>query len=494
MNRLLIALTIVIMASAPAWGTDDVVGRAMKFYEKRHYAEAILLLRSDLTSVEASRQGTANVVLGLSCLKNAQLHRELYQAALASSLDYLKKLAAARGAGRSRFVDLYLGDVLLAMGKAGEAAIYLEKFEATKGTDPRYRAIARVLIGLCRYREHEAGQAQELWAGIDANDPEVKAELAAAYSRVRLTGKQPAEMIDEALGSLKKSGKAPSMRMVTNALAVFAREGMTAKGLDLVKRSDLKAYSYRESFGKSKVLTFYEPELLDDLAMLYGEAAIGFLEKAATDVKTKEAAEFNLVQAHVLFGSPEKSATVAARVVSSPSTPPPFKDRTRVWQGAGLYRKNRATDAAAIWDELTRKQPFDPDLAAEILEVCSNLKIDCIKTAQLAAQAAERGEGKRYIALNGSLGAYYLGKLEYAKGLSYLEAARDKGNKNKIESNDPLLLVDLASAYYRIKKFSEALEIYFEMSKQFPEVRPIQEAMQGVYAVEHKSAGDVNIN
>jgi pentatricopeptide repeat protein len=56
------------------------------------------------------------------------------------------------------------------------------------------------------------------------------------------------------------------------------------------------------------------------------------------------------------------------------------------------------------------------------------------------------------------------------------------------------MLVSLADAYYRIKKFSEALEIYFEMSKHFPEVRQIQEAMQGVYAIEHKSAGDVKIN
>jgi hypothetical protein len=55
------------------------------------------------------------------------------------------------------------------------------------------------------------------------------------------------------------------------------------------------------------------------------------------------------------------------------------------------------------------------------------------------------------------------------------------------------MLVGLAEAYYRTKQYSENLEIYFEMSKQFPAVRQIQEAMQGIYAVEHKSAGDVKI-
>ena len=74
-----------------------------------------------------------------------------------------------------------------------------------------------------------------------------------------------------------------------------------------------------------------------------------------------------------------------------------------------------------------------------------------------------------------------------------MEAGRDKSNKNRIEYNDPLMLVNLAQIYYRTKKFSEALEIYFEISKQFPAVRQIQVAMQGVYSMEQKSAGDAKI-
>jgi hypothetical protein len=55
------------------------------------------------------------------------------------------------------------------------------------------------------------------------------------------------------------------------------------------------------------------------------------------------------------------------------------------------------------------------------------------------------------------------------------------------------LLTDLARAYYRTKKFSEALEILFGMSVQFPAVRQIQNAMQGIYSIEQKSAGDVKV-
>jgi hypothetical protein len=55
------------------------------------------------------------------------------------------------------------------------------------------------------------------------------------------------------------------------------------------------------------------------------------------------------------------------------------------------------------------------------------------------------------------------------------------------------MLAGLAEAYYRTKKFSEGLEIFFEMSQEFAVVRQIQEAVQGVYSMEQRSAGDVRI-
>jgi len=165
-----------------------------------------------------------------------------------------------------------------------------------------------------------------------------------------------------------------------------------------------------------------------------------------------------------------------------------------VRQGALQHQKGKQAEAIGVWDELTRKQPNDPELLSDILVACGRLRIDCPRIAQTSSAAVEAGDGKRFAVLNVGLGRYYLSQKDTAKAVSYLEAGRDKGNKNKIESNDPVMLVDLSDAYYRSKKFSEALEIYFEMSKQFPQVRQVQEALQGIYAMEHKSAGDVKIN
>ena len=95
--------------------------------------------------------------------------------------------------------------------------------------------------------------------------------------------------------------------------------------------------------------------------------------------------------------------------------------------------------------------------------------------------------------LHFALGRHFLRKQDSAAALSHMEAGRDKSHKNKIEANEPAMLVTLADLYYRTKKFSESLEIYFEMGKQFPAVRQIQEALQGIYSMEHQSAGDAKL-
>jgi tetratricopeptide (TPR) repeat protein len=480
---------------AQVFAADDVVTRAMKLYEKRHYAEAAKVLRAESASIEQGKKGTANLVLGMVYFKNAVLHRELYQAAVAATQDYLKNLSAAKGKDRSRFVDLYFGEALVESGRPGLAIRYLEKFLASQGVEPRYRAIAKVCLGLGYYQNNGASKGTEIWKGIDASDLEVKAELGAAYSKARLMDKNPSAMAEGILSEMKRSGKPLSMRMVKNLVAIYARgSGSIEKGLALLDRSDLKAFSYREVLGKSKVINFYDLSLLNDMASLHGQTSVVCLEKAAGDPKVRDAAEFYLGQARALFGSIEQSSKVMASFITTSQIPQQYKDRIRVWQGANLYARNHKTDAMSLWDELSQKQPEDPDLVAEILFACSRMKTECPRVIQKATVMAENGESKKFSLLNMAIGKYYLGRLDSVKALSYLEAGRDKSNKNKIESNDPVMLVNLADAYYRTKKFSEALEIYFEMSKQFPEVRQIQEAMQGVYAMEHKSAGDVKIN
>ncbi len=493
MMRLSLLIGIMALMASPAHAADDPVQKAMKAYEKHRYEDAARDLRAALPSLEQGKQPSARLTLGMIYLKNAELHSELAQVSVVVSADYLRRLAADRGGSRSRYSDLYLGLALLDSGKAEAAQAALDKFLAG-GEDAKYKAIAKIAMGTAANLAGDKQRAKELWSGINGSDPDVKTELAAAYSRAGLTEDNPVALCDEVLADIKQSGKPLSLIAATNCLGVYGRAGALDKGFGLLGRVDLKSYSYRESIGKSKVITFYDLRLLSNLEAFYLQASLASLEKAASDSQLKSITSYYLSEAQMLAGSPDQAAKATAAFLASPRMPPQYKNRALVRQGALQRQKGKQAEAIGVWNELTQKQPGDPELLADILTTCGKFKIDCPRVAQTAATAVETGDGKRFAVLNVGLGRYYLAKKDTAKAVSYLESGRDKGNKNKIESNDPLTLVALSDAYYRTKKFSEALEIYFEMSKQFPQVRQIQESLQGIYSMEHKSAGDVKIN
>ena len=484
---------MVLLLAAPAYPANDVVKRAMALYKMHCYEEAATLLRSSLTSLEETSQGAAHLSLGLVYLKNAELHRALYLISVSVHLDYLKRLAAYQGEDRSSLVDLYLGEALLEGGRPEKALRPFERFISDNRVQEKYRDIAEVQLGLCYYQQANGRKAKDIWKRADRSDPEVLSELAAAYGKSRLAGENPETICDEALALAKQSGNGTPIRVIKNALGVYAKAGLIEKGLELLRLTDLKAFSSEEVLGENKVLRFYDLALLDTLAKLYAKASTEYLTRATADNRSRDAANYYLGEAYAGLGSFNQSAEVTSSFISSNRAPQQFKAKAKARQAALLYLQGQKTKAMSKWNELLQQQPNSPDLVADILNACTRLGVECSEIQTKAAALAKTGIGKEFSSVNIALGRYYLGKKDYLKSIAYMEAARNKGNKNRIEYNDPLMLINLAEAYYQTMQFSEALEIYFAMSKQFPAVRQIQVAMQGVYSMEQKSAGDARI-
>lgn len=492
-RRIVLGCLIVVLLAAPAYPANDAVKRAMALYKMHRYEEAATMLHSSLASLEEGSQGIAHLSLGLVYLKNAELHRGLYLTSVSVHLDYLKKLAAFRGEARSSLVILYMGEALLEGGRSGKAARSFERFILDKRVQEKFRQIAKAQLGLCYHLQANSQKAKGLWKRVNQTDPEVLSELAAAYSKAGVADENPEAMCNKALALVRQSGNGTPIRVIKNALGVYAKAGLIEKGLDLLRLTDLKAFSCEEVLGKNKVLRFYGLALLDNLAKLYGKASIQYLTKATADERSRDAANYYLGEAYAILGSIDQSAEVTSLFISSAGAPQQFKAKAKARRAALLYLQGRKTEAMGRWNELLQQQPNSPDLLADILSACSRLGVECSEILTKAAALAKAGEGKKFSSVNIALGRYYLGKKDYTKSIAYMEVERNKSNKNRIEYNDPLMLINLAEAYYQTMRFSEALEIYFAMSKQFPAVRQIQVAMQGVYSMEQKSAGDARI-
>ena len=484
---------LVFLLVAVGQAEVDPARRAMKLYGVHRYEDAAKMLRESLASIAPERQPSAHLALGMAYLKSGELHLELYLTSLSVHLDYLNKISTLRGETNSTLKDLYLGEVLLEVGESRKATRYFEKCIANKRLEQKYREIARVKLGLCYHLQGKKLKARNVWRKIKGTDPEVLSELSATYCMVDMAREKAGPLSDKAIALIKANGEGIPIRVAKNLIGIYAENNQIEKGLDLLERSDLKAFSAEELLGTHKVLRFYNPALLNNIAKLYGKASIQYLTRVTAGDRAQKAASYYLGEAYAMLDSFEESAAVTASFLSSTSPPEQFKRKAKARQAALLHLKGQGSEATGRWETLLLQQPNSPTVFADILNVCVGFGLECDEIAAEGAVLAQAVEGKRGASLNSALGRYYLTKKDYGKTIQYLELGRDKGNKNKIEHNDPLMLIHLAHAYYQTMQFSEALEIYFNLDNQFPAVRQIQVAMQGVYAMKQKSAGDVRL-
>ncbi|MGH8706569.1 MAG: hypothetical protein ACREVD_00715, partial [Burkholderiales bacterium] len=333
-----------------------------------------------------------------------------------------------------------------------------------------------------------------LWSGAarSGGASEIALARAAAQGSARvLDAKSLLRVADD-------SGRAGELspRARRYLIEIYLAAGALDKALAVARAADFTSASYIEGFkaakGTAKSIAFYDLALLTDLAQLYRELARHRLEQAAADARMRPSAEYYLAEAWSGPGANDEALKFVQAFLARPQAPAQYRERARVRQALIAHRQGRGAEAERTWTAMAEAST-DAQVLADIVLGCAEVEAPCAKALARADQVAEAGDGRRTQRLNFALGSYHLRREDYARAIAYMEAGRDKSNKNKIEANDPEMLAGLAEAYYRTKKFSEGLEIFFEMSREFPVVRQIQEAVQGVYSMEQRSAGDVRI-
>jgi len=489
-----LALVVSIMAGlalcATARAADDPVGPAVKLLEKRRYEQAARALEDALARMDAGHQAQAQLVLGTIYLRNADLHEALARTAAAAEIDYLDKLLKAGAEGRSRYARLYLAEALLARGDAQGAARHFEQVHADTSIDGPHRALAGIGLGSALWARGDAPRAHSLWSGA-AGSPEVALARAAARGRAKAADANSLrrQADDAARGKL-------SPRARRYLIEIYLAAGSPESALAVARAGDLGAASYVETFkaakGTAKSIGFYDLALLTDLAQVYRELARLRLSQAAADPRMKPSAEYYLAEALSDLGANDDAAASVQAFLARPQAPAQFRERARARAALIAHRQGRGAEAEKAWAAIAEGSS-DSEVLADVVLDCVEARAPCVTALARAGQVAETGDGRRNQRLNFALGSYQLRKKDFARAIAYMEAGRDKSNKNKIEANDPEMLTGLAEAYFRTKQFSEGLEIFFEMSQEFPVVRQIQEAVQGVYSMEQRSAGDVRI-
>lgn len=469
-------------SSASLYAADEGTQKATQLLDKHYYESAAAMLRTASSKGELPPVATLTLARAYAC--NAQLYRALQRSSLAIGGMYLQTLAAQAGRDNSLFVPLFYGEYLTESGKSREGAAQLRRFIGQKGNVAVYRDIAQATLSVAQKAALPAAHT---------NDPLVRSQLAAIMSRMPARRAEAAVQVDQALAELSKAAPTLPVRAVTNAIAVYARSGHPEKAFALLSSTDIGRPSYEETISNTKVVRFYDSALIGNLAELYQAEAERLLQRVRADARYKSVANYFLAELYLNNEQFSNAATLLTELLAATDLPAAYRDRLEIMQAALDVRSSKAARGNAAFAELGRKFGQDPALLAEVLSSCVRFKGSCPSVVASARSLAAANQGERFRSLHFAVGEQYAAEGKNEPALLALETARDKSNKNRIDTNDPLLLVRLADLYFAGKSFSESLEIYFEMSKEFPAVRQLQETGQGVYSTEYRSAGDAKI-
>jgi hypothetical protein len=479
--RAVLAVTLAA-GLAPAQAGEDALRRAGQLLERHHYESAAAALRAELNGGEPT--GAAALALGRAYARSAELYRALHRSALDTGTRYLRQVAAQGGPDRSRLAALYYGEHLIEAGKTAEGVAQVRRFLAQKDAPAPYRDIAEAVLA--------AAQGRSAPPQAKSPDPVVRIQVAAAMSRTEARRGEAVALVDQAIGELRKGGTVP-VRAATHAIGVYVRAVRYDRALALAGAVDLGGPSHEEAIGRSKVLRFYDAALLGHLAALHQAAAERLLDATRNDARLKAVAGYFLAELYLKAGETPKAAAVLAALTAAGDLPAAYRDRVAVMQAAVDVLGGQAARGNAAFAALAQQHAQEPVMLAETLRACVHARASCAAAAERARSLAQTSQAERFRGLHRAVGEQYAAAGDAARALAALETARDKANKNRIDTNDPLLLVALADLHLAAKSFSENLEIYFELAREFPAVRQLQEAGQGIYSTEYRSAGDVKI-
>lgn len=497
MKKKLMVLFILITATPPAFGGSNRVQDGTQLFRQHHYQEAVLVLHALLPKIEPSLQAAVQLRFGIASLANARCYDRMNDVALALQIEYLKRLINAGETGTasaSLLARLNLGKAYIASGQPTMAIQPLQEFLGTPQISANDRQEAYIALGGAYHATGKANQAQKMWAKVTVKHPRTAVLLAAAYQLAGMNDQKVMALADKGAAELLAAKGPLPIQCSSALLAIYARHNMIDKGFKILFRTDLDAFAHEEAIDANKVIRFYDPALLQNLAVFFSQNAIAALQQAATSTEAKIAltAAFYKAEAYAF----SKNMTAAASAVEQLLTASPPQ---------AIYQRARFREAAFNQKSQAGAQPFngfgdlltkdnDVALLSDLISLCAQLQIDAPQAAlDLAMAAWQQSQGRPPAILGMALGHYYRARKDHTKALQFLETARDKSRKNRIEVNPPVMLLDLAWAYYHNRQFSEALEIYFSISKQFPAVRQVQVALQGIYSMEQQSAGDAKI-
>jgi hypothetical protein len=436
-----LALAALCLLGGAPQGKLDLEG-ARELYAQGRWREARARIGALEGIANESDREAARFLVGRSWAREAEFYRFARAFANEVGLDYLGELAKDEANRGVPWVGLFTGLYQLAAGEDAAAERSLAGAAGNKSLPERWRETARLRRKAASQRKAAAGRA------ADTNHDGRSWRLASFSSATDQT------------------------RPVADPDVPAVEDGR----------------------GSTKLLRFFDPLAFESMERALWEEAVAALRPLAAQPQGEKQALGayyaglalyrlgRLDEAKPLLGSAASSSSVGdrARILLAALSPGgsrgPTSDLAELW-------KRTANDAESLlpWTEV---EPSSESGAEPLKQLPARL-------AALAGSFTRRTD-------RATVGRWGLARLRAGADPSEVGAVlsrlRDNANKNKIERNDPLLLLALAVASYRDSDYAQSLETIFALSEAFPGLRGLHWNLQGTYAARQKAGGEARIS
>ncbi len=487
---------ILLVLNIASHAAEESLKKAMEKYETHRYSEGIALLKKEVDGKQKDELVLPYFILSRFYLKEAELYRTMYETSLMTTNDYLIKLNSVRTGKKSKYLPYFMGLLYLETGQAKKAAATLQQFVNSNSVDTVLKEKARLKLGAAYYISGDRKKAEDIWAEVTAAGEDVIAEKGYVYARLNIKLKDAVEMAQNSINLSQKNGNKNHSKIYREIAFIYYKNDMSDAALGLMDKISLNEPEVLDNVEKNKVVRFYDPALLNDMSRIYYYAAGKYFNKVMSlrgREKYEDLIRFYLSEVNYRLNRYDDSINEINGFLKSNKLDAKYNKKINVLLGACYYKKGDKKKAIEIWDDLLNKNLQDDSAISALMDVYAELNVDATAVLKKIEGLAASKDEKKPKPFYNSLGLLYYSKKDYEKSVQALELVRDKANKNKIEANDPVFLIRLANSYYRLKKYSEALEIFFELGKDYPVVRQIQDTIQGVYSADEKGSGDVRI-
>jgi tetratricopeptide (TPR) repeat protein len=497
MRRIILIVLLALFPAHLAYPVPKEIEDALKLNHINHFDEALGVIERALREERIKPDITSAYALGRILYRKGEFYREVGALSVRADFGNFQQIYE-REKNPPDEVKLFLGMGYFFNGRYLDAAGILSQVADSGKMSREIAGLANVYLGASYYRTGEKAKAQEVWKGVRKENPVAYSSLGCLYASL---GINPSAGEDMARQAIERAGGAGGRIMHTlkvNHAYTLLSVGRFGDAYALAKEVNLDTSVYVNRQSENKEFRFYDPQLLLNYSsVLFGEA-IKNLEPIVTASSGELAsfAAYYVAQMYLYLGNLDKSMKYAQKAKKLSVGSSLTMVRASACEAALEILFGREKKGLKLLESEADRIHGKPSMLLELVQVVISSGVEYERVKDLVNRVESYLKDTRWettrrdIALQGEL-AFFARRSDEA--LRHLEAARDKGNKNKIETNDPNFLLTLSYVYFTRELFPESLEILFSLGKKFTGLRQLQDAVQSVYSYKQKGSGEAII-